>query len=148
MATKAIVKLLKTALKGTNKEEVINLVGIPADEFDLLVDGSMEFSPLLAKKFGEALNIEPRTILAAQADDQLNSLGAVAKPIEQVAVQAEAKKATGTDGRPSQSPMFRDTGMVKLTAKGGRSIGLKFPSGTTDEQANKTMRAVVASFAD
>jgi hypothetical protein len=123
MATKAIVKLLKAALKNVNKEEAIALIGIHADEFDLLVDGSMEFSPLLAKKFGEALAIEPRTILAAQADDQLNALGVEAKPLEKVAVSSETKKATGTDGRPSQSPMHRELrGLASIALPVERSI--------------------------
>jgi hypothetical protein len=138
MAKKAIVKLLEAAMKGKSEEAVVEALAISADEFGLLIDGSMEFSPLLAKKFGEVLEIEPRTILAAQADDQLNTLGVPAKELEKVEVKTTRAKGTGTDGRPSQSPMHRERRMISIT----------LPSDVPAAQANKTVRAVMASFAD
>lgn len=100
---KQVVKLLKNIMKNRDREEVLTDLGMPSSDLDLILDGSMEISPMVAMKFEQVFGIDAHDLLSAQTTDQLEILGH--KRIEKT-TKAIKEATPRTDGKPSQSPVF------------------------------------------
>jgi plasmid maintenance system antidote protein VapI len=110
---KQIVKVLKNVMKNRDREEVLKDLVMPGSELDLILDGTMEISPMVAVKFEKVFGIDAHDLLAAQSADQLETLGH--QRIKKVKVP---EATTRTDGQPSQSPVFG-----KPRSQTGRAVG-------------------------
>ena len=107
---KAIVKLLAAGLKhNPNKEQIASDIGLSVDDFNLVLDGTMEISPALAMKLEQTMGIDAHDILNAQSADQLAILGKARTKKVDVPKETKTAKAAkpATDGQPKQSSMTR-----------------------------------------
>jgi plasmid maintenance system antidote protein VapI len=107
---KAIVKLLAAGLKhNSNKEQIASDIGLSVDDFNLVLDGTMEISPALALKLEQTMGVDAHDILNAQSADQLAQLGKARTRKVDVPKETKTAKAAkpATDGQPKQSPMHR-----------------------------------------
>lgn len=112
---KQVVKMLKNVMKNRDREEVLTDLGMPSSDLDLILDGTMEISPVVAMRFEQVFGIDAHDLLSAQTSDQLATLGH--KRIEKAA-KAIKEATPRTDGQPSQSPVFG-----KKRSDTGRAVG-------------------------
>jgi plasmid maintenance system antidote protein VapI len=133
---KQIVKILEAAMKDNSNVAVAEALGMSEDDFQLVLDGSMEVSPALAMKIEQVLGIDAHDLLAAQTADQLAALGH--QRIEKATKATKTVKATGTDGRPSQSPMTRER----------RTTTMTFSDNVSVDKAQRSVAAVARILAE
>lgn len=111
---KQIAAFLKKAFQGKDHAEAAKALDLTPEAFAELLEGHITITPRIAVDVGNFTGIEPRDLMELQTEASLVAAGAGKRKPKEVATR-DVSRATGTDGRPSQSPMKRERTQITMT---------------------------------